>query len=77
MNDVIRALAARGGREVIVVPIGFVCDHVEVRYDLDVEARATAESLGVRLVRAETANDHPAFARLLAAVVRAHAGAGA
>ena len=68
MNDVIRALAARGGREVIVVPIGFVCDHVEVRYDLDVEARATAESLGVRLVRAETANDHPAFAR--------HAGGG-
>jgi protoporphyrin/coproporphyrin ferrochelatase len=73
VNDVIRDLAARGDRAVIVVPIGFVCDHVEVRYDLDVEARATAEALGVRLIRAETANDHPSFARMLADVVRTHA----
>ncbi len=75
VNDVIRDLAACGGRSVVVVPIGFVCDHVEVRYDLDIEARATAESVGVRLVRAETANDHPTFARMLAAVVRARLGA--
>lgn len=74
INDVIRERAARGERELVVVPIGFVCDHVEVRYDLDIEARATAESVGMRLVRAETANDHPTFARMLAAVVRAHAG---
>ncbi len=71
VNDVIRDLAGRGARAVVVVPIGFVCDHVEVRYDLDVEARATAASVGVELVRAETANDHPTFARMLAAVVRA------
>jgi ferrochelatase len=72
VNDVIRELATRGERAVVLVPIGFVCDHVEVRYDLDVEARATAERSGIRLVRAETANDHPAFARMLAAVVRSH-----
>jgi protoporphyrin/coproporphyrin ferrochelatase len=72
VNDVIRDLAARGERSVILVPIGFVCDHVEVRYDLDVEARASAEACGIHLVRAATANDHPAFARMLAAVVRAH-----
>jgi ferrochelatase len=71
INAVIRDLAAQGKRAVVVVPIGFVCDHVEVRYDLDVEARATAESVGMRLIRAETANDHPTFARMLAAVVRA------
>jgi len=72
VNDVIRELATRGAPAVVLVPIGFVCDHVEVRYDLDVEARATADRCGVRLVRAETANDHPAFARMLAAVVRSH-----
>jgi ferrochelatase len=72
VNEVIRDLAARREQAVVLVPIGFVCDHVEVRYDLDIEARATAERSGIRLVRAETANDHPAFARMLAAVVRAH-----
>lgn len=73
VNDVIRDLAARGERAVILVPIGFVCDHVEVRYDLDIEAKATAAAAGIQLVRAETANDHPTFARMLADVVRAHA----
>jgi protoporphyrin/coproporphyrin ferrochelatase len=78
VNDVIRTLAARGLSRVVLVPIGFVCDHVEVLYDLDVEARATADAVGVQLVRAQTANDHPAFIRMLASVVRAHArGAGA
>ncbi len=72
INDVIRDRAARGDRALVVVPIGFICDHVEVRYDLDIEARATAEAVGMRFVRAETANDHPTFARMLAAVVRAH-----
>ena len=57
----------------MVVPVGFVCDHVEVRYDLDIEAQATAAAVGIRMIRAETANDHPTFARMLAAVVRADA----
>jgi ferrochelatase len=70
VNDVVRDLAARGARAVVVVPIGFVCDHVEVRYDLDVELKGLADGLGVRLVRAETANDHPSFARMLADVVQ-------
>ncbi len=71
VNAVIRELGAAGARALVVVPIGFVCDHVEVRYDLDIEARGIAEGLGMRLVRAETANDHPSFARMLADVVRA------
>jgi ferrochelatase len=66
---VIRDLAREGARDVVVAPIGFVCDHVEVLYDLDVEARAIAEECGVSLHRAVTANDHPAFIEMLAALV--------
>ena len=70
INDALRALAARGEREVVVLPIGFVCDHVEVLYDLGVEAAATAKACGIQLERAETVNDHPQFIRMLADVVR-------
>jgi ferrochelatase len=69
VNDVLRRLAGDGVRDVVVAPIGFVCDHVEVLYDLDVEARQTADGLGMRLVRASTVNDHPAFVAMLADVV--------
>ena len=75
VNDALRTLAAAGARDVVVAPIGFVCDHVEVLYDLDVEARATAATLRLNFMRAATANDHPTFARMLAAVVRAAVGA--
>lgn len=71
INEVIRALAAEGAPAVVVMPIGFVCDHVEVLYDLDVEAQATARAAGIRLVRAHAVNDHPAFIQMLAQVVRA------
>ena len=71
--EVIRSLARAGAREVVVVPIGFVCDHVEVRYDLDVEARQVAAELGVGFHRAAAANDHPAFIAMLVDLVRAHA----
>jgi ferrochelatase len=70
VGEVIRTLAAEGARDVVVVPIGFVCDHVEVRFDLDVKARALAAELGVRLHRAEAANDHPAFVQMLVDLVR-------
>lgn len=67
--DVIRALAREDARDVVVVPIGFVGDHVEVLYDLDVEGRRVAEACGVRLHRALSANDHPAFVAMLADLV--------
>ena len=70
VDDVIRRLAGEGARDVVVVPIGFVCDHVEVLYDLDVEARAAASSCGVGFHRAAAANDHPAFVAMLADLVR-------
>jgi len=70
VNDRLRELAERGVREVTVVPIGFVCDHVEVLYDLDVEAARTATTLGVRLHRAPTVGTHPRFIAMLAELVR-------
>ena len=70
INEVIRQLVGEGCRDVVVAPIGFVCDHVEVLYDLDIEARQIAEQVGIRFVRAATVSDHPAFIRMLADVVR-------
>ena len=61
VNDVIREIAASGGTEVVLAPIGFMSDHMEVRYDLDTEAAATAALVGVHTIRAATAGTHPAF----------------
>ena len=59
----------------VVVPIGFVCDHVEVLYDLDVEARRVAAGAGLELHRAPAVNDHPEFVAMLADLVRGAHGA--
>jgi protoporphyrin/coproporphyrin ferrochelatase len=64
--DVLRDLASAGVREVVVQPIGFLHDHVEVLFDLDVEARQTAGEVGITLHRAGTVGAHPAFIELLA-----------
>lgn len=66
VNDVLRALPQSGVHDVVVVPAGFVCDHMEVLYDLDVTARRTAEACGIDFYRAETAGTHPMFIRMLA-----------
>jgi ferrochelatase len=70
VNDVLRRLAVDGERHAVVVPIGFVCDHVEVLYDLDVEARRIADAAGLELHRAAAVNDHPEFVAMLADLVR-------
>ncbi|HVV58383.1 MAG TPA: ferrochelatase [Gaiellaceae bacterium] len=70
VNDHLEEVAARGVRAVVVSPIGFVSDHLEVLYDLDVEARATAERLGLRLARAGTAGTHPAFVAAIRELVQ-------
>jgi ferrochelatase len=63
VNDHLRALAECADRPpaVVLVPIGFLSDHLEVLWDLDVEARATCERLGIPMVRAGTAGAHPRF----------------
>jgi len=68
--DHIRALAERGVTEVVVSPIGFVSDHMEVLFDLDVEAREAAEEAGVGFVRAGTAGTHPAFVAMIRELIQ-------
>jgi ferrochelatase len=69
-GKVIAELAREGHRHVLLVPIGFTCEHVEVLYDVDVELRRRAQELSVHLERAETVNDHPLMIRDLARLVR-------
>jgi ferrochelatase len=63
-------LAANDVRDVVLCPIGFVADHLEIRWDLDVEAAERARELGLRLERIELPNADPAFVRILAGLVR-------
>jgi protoporphyrin/coproporphyrin ferrochelatase len=66
----LRKLAAVGQSDVVVAPIGFVCDHVEVLYDLDIEAKKLADELNLNMVRASCPNDHPTFIRMIADVIK-------
>jgi protoporphyrin/coproporphyrin ferrochelatase len=61
VNDHLRALAAAGETAVVVFPVGFISDHLEVIWDLDNEAKETAAELGLTFARAGTAGTHPAF----------------
>lgn len=70
VEQAIAERAAAGVRELVAVPVGFVSDHVEVLYDLDVEAHRTAEEHGIRLTRSESLNTAPTFVAALADLVR-------
>jgi ferrochelatase len=70
LADELRERGQQGDRVVVVAPIGFLCDHVEVLYDLDIEARGLAGELGIQFHRAATVGDHPAFIGMLADLVR-------
>jgi ferrochelatase len=61
VNDRLTELHEGGTSAVVLIPIGFISDHMEVIYDLDTEAAATAEELGLPFARAATAGVHPAF----------------
>jgi ferrochelatase len=63
VNDHLRALAAAGETAVVVFPVGFISDHLEVLWDLDNEAKETAAEAGLAFARAATAGTHPAFVR--------------
>ncbi len=67
--DHLRRLAADGVRDVVVSPIGFVSDHMEVLYDLDLDARSRAQELGLQLVRAATVGTRPRFVRMVRELV--------
>ena len=65
VSEHLRTLARDGVKEVVVAPIGFVSDHMEVVYDLDYEAQQVARELGIKMVRAATAGTHPAFVKMI------------
>jgi len=67
INNIIRKL---GGETVVVVPIGFLCDHVEVLYDLDIDTAGVARAAGVTMVRAATVRDHPEFIAMIAQMTK-------
>jgi ferrochelatase len=66
LRDELARLERDGVRDVVVTPVGFVAEHLEVLYDIDIEAQATARELGIRLERARAMNDDPRFIGALA-----------
>ncbi|CAN5849303.1 ferrochelatase [soil metagenome] len=72
--DYLRDARREGVAAVVLAPIGFVCDHVEVLYDLDIEAAQVAREIGLPWSRAAAANDHPAFIQTISAAVTAVCG---
>jgi ferrochelatase len=68
--DVCDVLRGLGGQPAVVAPIGFICDHVEVLYDLDVEAARVARQSDVTMERAATVGEHPRFIEMIAALIR-------
>lgn len=69
VESYIDELAQSGAKEVLLIPVGFVCDHVEILYDIDVSFRAYGKSKGVTVRRSESLNDSPKFSAALANLV--------
>ena len=65
----LRQIRAEGVTEVVIAPIGFLSDHMEVLYDLDTEARGVCDELGIRMIRAGTVGTHPAIIRMVAELI--------
>jgi protoporphyrin/coproporphyrin ferrochelatase len=70
VEDTILGLKEKGHRRVFIQPIGFLCDHVEVLYDIDIAFKQFAEKQSMQLARAESLNDSPLLTQALAAIVR-------
>jgi ferrochelatase len=73
-EEVITELAKAGHKSILLVPIGFVCDHVEILYDIDVEYQGVAGRLGIQLERTLSLNDDPGLVAAVADAVRGAAG---
>jgi ferrochelatase len=72
-SETISAIHADGGKHVLICPVGFVCDHVEILFDIDVEFQQQAKELGMQLERIQMVNDHPTMMAGLAGLVRERA----
>jgi ferrochelatase len=65
INDCLQQLGSTGTTDVVIAPIGFVSDHMEIVYDLDTQARSQCEKLGLKMVRASTVGTHPLFINMI------------
>ncbi len=70
VEDTLAAVRDEGHAGVVLQPVGFLCDHVEILYDIDIAFTQTAEELGLRLFRPESLNDSPLLAKALVQVVQ-------
>ncbi len=70
ISDVIRGLKQKGWRRAVVVPVGFLFDHTEVLYDLDLEAKSEAKEAGIEFRRASTVMDHPKFVAMFTELIK-------
>ncbi|MCK5125846.1 MAG: ferrochelatase [candidate division Zixibacteria bacterium] len=71
--DVIREIASRGKKEIVIMPVSFVSDHIETLYEIDIEFKQYAEEAGIKnFIRTESFNDDPEFGKLLATLVKEH-----
>ena len=70
LGDLVTSMAAAGARRFLVVPVGFVCDHTEILFDVDVQAAEAARNAGASLRRTESLNTSPTFIGALEAIVR-------
>jgi len=70
LSDLIREASAGGIRHFLVIPVGFVCDHTEILFDIDVQAQGTARTVGATLRRTESLNSSPTFIAALESLVR-------
>jgi ferrochelatase len=70
LSDLIREASAGGIRHFLVIPVGFVCDHTEILFDIDVQAQGTARAVGATLRRTESLNSSPTFIAALESLVR-------
>jgi ferrochelatase len=77
IGDHCSELKRTGVEDVVIVPVGFLSDHMEVLYDLDTQARGICESLGLNMVRAATVGTHPAFVRMIRDLIVERVTAGA
>ena len=74
--DHLEKLHQQGVTDVVVIPIGFVSDHLEVRYDLDTEAKDLCERVGMGMWRAQTVGTHPRFVRMIRELVQERMAGG-
>ncbi len=75
--DYLEALGNQNSKNVVIVPVGFISDHMEVLFDLDVEAKEECERLGINMARAKTVGTHPKFVEMIRELILERAFAGA